>query len=68
MDAAYEANGNKTFGDSIDIRTHGLGPAGRDGVRRAPRDTRPARVPQPDCVLGGLEQRRRQSAQIALDR
>ncbi len=39
MDAADEANGNKTFGDSIDIRTHGLGPAGKDGVRSAPRDS-----------------------------
>ena len=27
MDSADQANGNKTFGDSIDIRTHGLGPA-----------------------------------------
>ncbi len=36
---------NRTFGDSIEIRTEGLGPAGRDGVREAPRNrTRPVRV------------------------
>ncbi len=28
----------KTFSDSIAIRTEGLGPAGKDGVREAPRD------------------------------
>ena len=33
------ADGNRTFGDSIDIRTEGLGPAGKDGVRKAPRDS-----------------------------
>ncbi|MEP7027824.1 MAG: flavodoxin-dependent (E)-4-hydroxy-3-methylbut-2-enyl-diphosphate synthase [Candidatus Eisenbacteria bacterium] len=33
-----EPSGNRTFGDSIEIRTEGLGPAGKDGVRSAPRD------------------------------
>ena len=36
---------HRTFGDSIDVRTTGLGPAGKDGVRTAPRDrTRPVSV------------------------
>jgi (E)-4-hydroxy-3-methylbut-2-enyl-diphosphate synthase len=44
---------NRTFGDSIEIRTEGLGPAGRDGVREAPRNrTRPVRV-GPVQVGGG---------------
>jgi len=29
---------NPTFSDAIEIRTEGLGPAGKDGVRKAPRD------------------------------
>jgi (E)-4-hydroxy-3-methylbut-2-enyl-diphosphate synthase len=33
-----DPSGNQTFGDSIEIRTEGLGPAGKDGVRTAPRD------------------------------
>ena len=37
--------GHKTFGDSIEIRTEGLGPAGKDGMRTAPRNaTRPVQV------------------------
>lgn len=37
-DAMDGADGNRTFGDSIEVRTEGLGPAGKDGVRAAPRD------------------------------
>jgi len=37
--------GNKSFSDAIEVRTEGLGPAGKDGVREAPRDrTRQVRV------------------------
>ena len=37
--------GQRTFGDSIEIRTEGLGPAGKDGVREAARNrTRPVRI------------------------
>ncbi len=36
---------NRVFGDSIEVRTEGLGPAGKDGVRTAPRDaTRPVLI------------------------
>jgi (E)-4-hydroxy-3-methylbut-2-enyl-diphosphate synthase len=46
------SDANKTFGDSIEIRTEGLGPAGKDGVREAPRSkTRQVRVG--DVKIGG---------------
>jgi len=46
------SDANKTFGDSIEIRTEGLGPAGKDGVREAPRaKTRQVRVG--DVKIGG---------------
>jgi len=38
VSAGNEVPTNRTFGDAIDIRTEGLGPAGKDGVRKAPRD------------------------------
>jgi len=44
--------GNATFGDSIEIRTEGLGPAGKDGVRSAPRD-RTRRVHVGKVPIGG---------------
>ena len=47
-----EPGGNATFGDSIEIRTEGLGPAGKDGVREAPRArTRQVRVG--NVAIGG---------------
>ena len=36
---------SQTFGEGIQVRTEGLGPAGKDGVREAPRNrTRPVRI------------------------
>jgi (E)-4-hydroxy-3-methylbut-2-enyl-diphosphate synthase len=47
-----EPGGNATFGDSIEIRTEGLGPAGKDGVREAPRaKTRQVKVG--NVAIGG---------------
>ena len=47
-----EPEGNATFGDSIEIRTEGLGPAGKDGVREAPRaKTRQVKVG--NVAIGG---------------
>jgi (E)-4-hydroxy-3-methylbut-2-enyl-diphosphate synthase len=43
---------NKTFGDTIDIRTEGLGPAGKDGVRTAPR-AKTRRVTIGNVPVGG---------------
>jgi (E)-4-hydroxy-3-methylbut-2-enyl-diphosphate synthase len=46
------SDANKTFGDSIEIRTEGLGPAGKDGVREAPRaKTRQVKVG--NVAIGG---------------
>jgi len=47
-----EPEGNATFGDSIEIRTEGLGPAGKDGVREAPR-ARTRQVKVGNVAIGG---------------
>jgi len=47
-----EPGGNATFGDSIEIRTEGLGPAGKDGVREAPR-ARTRQVKVGNVAIGG---------------
>jgi (E)-4-hydroxy-3-methylbut-2-enyl-diphosphate synthase len=50
--ALSDPSGNRTFGDSIEIRTEGLGPAGKDGVRTAPRD-RTRQVHVGKVAIGG---------------
>ena len=47
-----EPGGNATFGDSIEIRTEGLGPTGKDGVREAPR-ARTRQVKVGNVAIGG---------------
>ena len=48
----HPPDGNPIFGDSIEIRTEGLGPAGKDGVRTAPRD-RTRQVHVGKVAIGG---------------